>query len=284
MEGTEMAEKTKKSNATKVLLALIVIVFLVVVIGLVSIDGILKYALQTAITQQLKVDASASKVSLSIFSGTVKVSNLKIGNPSGYQYKHVLEANSIAVTTSISSLLSNPVEINDITIDGISMVIEQKGLTNNLSDILKSIPEKPKTETAEPAKNAKGVHISSVDMKNLSVTAKLLPIPCKSDALTLRIASIHLSNLGGEKSSLGEVAGKIFAAISSEIAAKGAGIFPSDLTGSIQENAGKTLESFGEIGKGLFKPADKSTDKPADQGTQETTTNKLKGLFEKKKN
>jgi hypothetical protein len=275
-----MAEKTKKSNASKVLFALIVIVFLVAVIGLVSIDGILKYALQTAITQQLNVDASASKVSLSIFSGTVKVSNLKIGNPSGYQYKHVLEANSIAVTTSIGSLLSNPIEINDITIDGISMVIEQKGLTNNLSDILKSMPQKPKAETTEPAKNAKSVHISTVDMKNLSVTAKLLPVPGKSDALTLKIPSLHLSNLGGKKSSLGEVVGKIFAAIASEVAAKGAGIFPSDLTGSIQQNAEKTLESFGEIGKGLFKPSDK----PADQGTQETTTNKLKGLFEKKKN
>ena len=279
MEGTKMAEKTKKSNASKILFALIVIVFLVVVVGLVSIDSILKYALQTAIEKQLNVDASASKVSLSIFSGTVKVSNLKIGNPPGYQYKHVLEANSIAVTTSIGSLLSNPIEINDVTIDGVSMVIEQKGLSNNLSDILKSIPEKPKTETAEPAKNAKGVHISSVGMKNLNVTAKLLPIPGKSDALTLKIASIHLSNLGGKKSSLGEVAGKIFAAISSEIASKGAGIFPSDLTGSIQQNAGKTLESFSEIGKGLFKP----TDKPADEGTQDTT-NKLKGLFEKKKN
>ena len=274
MEVTKMAENPKKSNVSNVVFALIVIVFLVVIVGLVSIDGILKSALQTAIKKQLNVDASASKVSLSIFSGTVKVSNLKIGNPPGYQYKNVLEANSIAVTTSIGSLLSNPIEINDVTIDGISMVIEQKGLTNNLSDILKSMPQKPKTETAEPAKNAKSVHISTVDMKNLSVTAKFLPIPGKSDALTLKIASIHLSNLGGKKSSLGEVTGKIFAAISSEIASQGAGIFPSDLTGSIQENAGKTLELFSETGKQLGGEAQKGV---------EDATKKLKGMFEKKK-
>ena len=107
-----MAEKTKKSHGSNVLIAVIVIIFLVVIVGFVSIDGILKYAIKTAVKQQLNVDASAAMVSLSIFSGNVTISNLKIGNPPGYQYKNVLEANSISVTTSISSLLSNPVEIN----------------------------------------------------------------------------------------------------------------------------------------------------------------------------
>ncbi len=277
-----MAEKTKKSHGTNILIAVIVVIFLVVIIGFVSIDSILKYAIKTAVKQQLNVDASAAMVSLSIFSGNVTISNLKIGNPPGYQYEHVLEANSISVTTSISSLLSNPVEINDVTIDGVTMVIEQKGMTNNLSDILKSMPKPQQTETktTEPAKKGKSVHISSVGMKNLAVTAKLLPIPGKSDALTLRIASMHLSNLGGEKSSLGDVVGKIFAAISAEIASKGAGIFPSDLTGSIQ-NAGKSFESATESIKGLLnKPAGSSTDQGT--GTQDAAS-KLKGLFEKKK-
>jgi hypothetical protein len=271
-----MANKNKVSN---ILIAVIVIVFLVVVGGLISIDGILKYAVQSAITKQLNVDASTSKVSLSILSGNVTVSNLKIGNPPGYQYKNVLEANSISVTTSIGSLLSNPIEIKDITIDGVSMVIEQKGLTNNLSDILKSMPKTQKTETAEPAKEGKSVHISSVNMKNLNVTAKLLPIPGKSDALTLKIKSMHLSNLGGKKSSLGEVVGKIFTAISSEITAQGADILPSELLGPIEQNVGKTLESITEVGKGLFKPSDKSKDSNA----APDVTNTLKGLFEKKK-
>jgi hypothetical protein len=264
-----MAEKTKKSHGTNILIAVVVIIFLVVIVGFVSIDGILKYAIKTAVKQQLNVDGSAAIVSLSIFSGNVTISNLKIGNPPGYQYKHVLEANSISVTTSIRSLLSNPVEINDVTIDGVTMVIEQKGMTNNLSDILKSMPkpQQNETKTAEPAKKGKSVHISTVDMKNLGVTAKLLPLPGKADALTLKIASIHLSNLGGEKSSLGDVVGKIFAAISAEIVSKGAGIFPSDLTGPIQ-NAGKSFESATESMKGLFnKPANKPAGSSTDQGT-----------------
>ena len=279
-----MAEKTKKSHGTNIFIAVIVVIFLVVIIGFVSIDGMLKYAIQSAIAKQLNVDASASKVSLSFLSGNVTISNLKISNPPGYQYKHVFEANSISVTTSIGGLLSNPIEIKDITIDGVSIVIEQKGLTNNVSDMLKSMPKPQQTETktTEPAKNAKSVHISNVNLKNIGVTAKLLPVPGKSDALTLKIPSMHMSDLGGKKSSLGEVVGKIFAAISSEIATKGAGIFPSDLTGSIQQNVGKTLESATETMKGLFKPTDKPAGNSTDKGTQDAAS-KLKGLFEKKK-
>jgi hypothetical protein len=219
-------------------------------------------------------------VSLSIFTGNVTVSGLKIANPTGYKFEHVLEANSISVTTSIGGLLSNPVEIKTITIDGLTMVIEQKGMTNNISDILKAMPKprQAETNTAEPAKNGKSVHIASVDMTNIGITAKLLPLPGKSGALTLKIPSLHLSNLGGNKSSLGEVIGKIFAAISAEIAAKGAGILPSDMTGSIQD-AGKTLESATENIKGLLKPSSKD----ANSSNTQDMGNKLKGLFDKKK-
>lgn len=270
MEGTKMAEKTKKSNALNVLFALIIIIFLAVVIGLISIDGILKSAIQTAIKKQLKVDASISKVNLNIASGTVKISGLKIGNPPGYQFEHVFESNSISVTTSIGSLLGNPIEIKQIAIDGIAVVIEQKGLSSNLNDILKNMPEKPKTETAKTEGNAKSVHISSVDITDIGVTAKLLPIQGKSDAVTLKIPSLHMSDIGGEKSSLADSIKKIFTEIASAIVAKGKDILPGDMLGPIQQNVTKSLESVSELGEETKKGV-------------EDATKTLKGLFEKKK-
>ncbi|PKL49192.1 MAG: hypothetical protein CVV39_03255 [Planctomycetes bacterium HGW-Planctomycetes-1] len=268
MEGTKMAEKTKKSKASNVLFAVIIIVFLAVVIGLVSIDSILKSAIQTAIKKQLNVDASAAKVNLNIISGTVRISDLKIGNPPGYQFERILETKSIMVKTSIGSLLSDPIEIEQIKIDGIAVTLEQKGLSSNLNDILKSMPEKPKTE-----KDGKSVHISSVDINDISVTAKLLPIPGKSDAVTLKIASLHLSNIGGEKSSLSDNVKKIFTEIANAIATEGKNILPSDMVGPIQENVAKSLESVGEAGKQLTEEAEKGV---------KDATKALKGLFEKK--
>ncbi|MDD5011044.1 MAG: AsmA family protein [Phycisphaerae bacterium] len=264
-----MAEKTKKSKASNVLFAVVIVVFLAVVVGLISIDGILKSAIQTAIKKQLNVDASVSKVNLNIISGTVRISDLKIGNPPGYQFERILETKSIMVKTSLGSLLSDPIEIEQIKIDGIAVVLEQKGLSSNLNDILKSMPEKPKTEPAKAKKDGKGVHITSVDINDISVTAKLLPIPGKSDAVTLKIASLHLSNIGGEKSSLSDNVKKIFTEIANAIATEGTNILPSDMVGPIQENVAKSLESVGEMTK------------EAEKGVKDATK-ALKGLFQKK--
>ena len=272
-----MAEKKKKNTASNIIFALIIIIFLVLVVGAISIDSILRSAIEKAITKQLKVKASLAKVSLNIASGTVTAKDLKIGNPNGYQFENILELKSLSVKTSIGSLLSNPIEIEQIKLDDVALVIEQKGLTNNLNEILKSMPAK-KAETKEPAANQKSVHITAVDINNISVTAKLLPVPGKSDAVTLEIASMHLSNIGGEKTSLADSIGKIFTAIANEVAAKGTGILPDDMVGSIQEGVGKTLESVGETGKQLMD----KTKQDAQKGMEETT-NKLKGLFEKKK-
>jgi hypothetical protein len=261
----ETTNEKKKSKAANIVIALIIIVFLAVVIGMLSIDGILRAAIPTAIKTQLKVDASVSKASLSIASGTVDIRNLKIGNPQGYQFENILEANSIFVKTSIGGLLGNPVEIQQVKLDGIKMVIEQKGLTSNLNDILKAMPAKDEKKT-ESASKGKSVHITSVDINDISVTVKLLPLPGKSDAVTLNIKSLHLSDVGGEKESLADVTGKIFRKISEEVASQGKDIIPSDVLGSLDE-------SLGNAGKALEKAGKETTEKAADA---------LKNIFKKK--
>lgn len=261
----------KKNTAANVIIAIIVIIFLVVVIGLISIDGILRSAIQSAMKKQLNTDISISKVSLKIASGTIEISNLKIANPKGYQYKDILELKSLLVKTSLGSLLSNPVEINQITMDDIAMVIEQKGLSSNLKDLLKGMP--PSTAQEKPAEKQKNVHISSVDINNISVTAKLLPIPGKSDAVVLKVESLHLSDVGGNNKSLAQVVGIIFAKISSAVAARGQGIIPSELLGPIQ---GAVNEKLGVIQSEGTKVLEEAGKKAKDIEGQ------LKGIFKRK--
>jgi len=257
----------KQNKAANIAIAIVVIVSLIVIVGLLSIDGILRTTIQTAIKTQLKVEASVSKASLSITSGTVDIRNLKIGNPEGYQFENILEANSIFVKTSISSLLGNPVEIQQIKLDNIKMVIEQKGLSSNLNDLLKAMPAKTETKTEEKSSGSgKSVHITSVDINDISVTVKLLPLPGKSDAVTLHISSLHLSDIGGEKTSLSDVTGQIFKKISEEIATQGKDIIPSDVLGSLEDSLGNTTEILKSAGK----------------ETTEKATETLKSIFKKK--
>ncbi|HAL45236.1 MAG: hypothetical protein A2Y12_18685 [Planctomycetes bacterium GWF2_42_9] len=264
---------TKKNIAANIVITLIVIIFLVVVIGLISIDGILRAGIQKAIKKQLNVESSVAKVSLKILSGTIEITNLKIANPQGYQFENILEAKSIFVKTSLGNLLSNPIEIEQIKIDGMVMDIEQKGLTNNINDILKSMPKKEKEPQVEQ-KAAKSVHITSLDINDLTVKAKLLPLPGKADVAALTIPSLHLSDLGGEKTSLADTIGKVFTEITNAVVKNGQNVLPNDMLDSMSNSLQGNFQNITEEGQ-------KALEKTGEELKQKATES-LKGIFKQK--
>jgi hypothetical protein len=265
----------KKSTVAGIWIAVIVLLVIAALIAPPLIDKALKLAVEKAGTKQLGVGVSVEKVHLNIFNGSIAITGLKIKNPDGYQYENMLEVAAISVKANTGSLFSNVVEVNQIDIKDIAVVIEQKGLNSNLSEVLKNTKgdSEAKTEST-PAKQEQGksVHIASLDITNIDVTAKLLPIPGKSDSVKLNIEKLHLSDIGGKKSTLGETVGKIFKEISAAIAAKGAGIIPDDMVGSINDS----LAGLGKAGEELQKMT-------GEAGKEiEKVSEGLKGLFQKK--
>jgi hypothetical protein len=275
MENSKMAKK--KSTVAGVLVTIIILIIVAALAAPSFIDKALKVAIEKAGTKQLGVGVTVEKVHLNIFSGSIAINGLKVKNPAGYQYENMLEAASISAKADTGSLFSDVVEVNQININDIAVVIEQKGLASNLSEVLKNTKgdseAKPAPTPAPTEKKGKNVHISSLDIANIGVTAKLLPIPGKADSVKLNIDKLHFSDIGGKETTLGETVSKIFKEISAAIAAKGAGIIPDDMVGSINDSLG----SIGKTGEELLKStgADKEVEK---------VTEGLKGLFQKKKN
>ena len=198
-----------------------------------------------------------------------------IKNPPGYQNPTLLEMGDAYVKVNIRSLMSDVVVINDIKLDNVKMTIEQKGFGNNLQDVLKAISSEvaPKEKPAPSGKPFKKLHIDNLDLTNIEVRAKLLPIPGKSDTVTLKLAPIKMTNLGSDdKMDIAALSSKILSALASGVAKQGADMLPKDVVGSISEGVenlsgevlqegGKVVEKTAEIGKGvteglkgLFKP------------------------------
>jgi hypothetical protein len=264
----------RKKTWLGVLFTVVVVLVVLILISPFIIDGILRVSIEKAIKKQLNVDSSISRVHLSIGSGSIEISDLKINNPSGYEYENVLELKSIYAKADIRSLVSDTIEIQQINLDDVNVVIEQKGMTSNLADILKSMPKKPADtgETKETPKSGKNAHIASVDIKNIDVTAKLLPTPGKLGAVHLRVSTLHLSDIGGKKTTIADAVGKIFTEISAAIAAQGAGIIPGDVLGPIQGGIGEASKELLKVGGNIQKGLGlKDANSP------------LQGLFKKKK-
>lgn len=288
----------KKSLKIIYAVAAVIAVLLIVVVIAINLfaDSAVKMAIESAGTKALQVGVAVDSVNLSILGGKIGFQNLVIDNPPGYEHKQLLELNEAKIAVEIGSLLTDIINIKDIRLDGVNMVLEQKGITsNNLQDIMKSLPAKDK-EPSEPG--GKKLHIDSLEITNTRVNVKLLPIPGKADTLTLTLAPIKMTDLGGEND-IDTVAltRKVLLAIAGGIAEQGVGVLPKEMLGSLAslldklgalpaaflDKGGKLLEAGTDLGKTTVE-AGKDIGGDIKKGADDVRkgiTDGLKGLLKK---
>lgn len=275
----------------------IIVVLIVAVAVLVHLfgDRALKAGVEVGATNALNVDVTVDDVSLSILGGRLSLENLVVSNPPGYEHPNLLELGKGDVAVNIRSLMSDTVNIESIKFDGITLVIEQKDLirTNNLQEILKSLPSgddeaEPAQET-EPVddgeKPSKKLVIDELDVSNVMVKVKLLPLPGRADTVTLNLEPIRMTDVGKDGPvDIAILTGKILTAIAAGIAHEGADLLPSEIIGPMKS----VLTESGEvIMEGSKEMLDKSKDIGKDllEGTKDIgkgVGDAFKGLFEKK--
>ena len=171
---------------------------------------------------------------------------MEIGNPEGYNHPTFLKMGRAYMDLDVLSLMSDTIEMEKVQLDEMHLVIEQKGKTNNLKEILNNLPKSEPTEP-EPAEEGAGknVRIKVLEINNIEVKAKLLPIPGQADTVTLRIKPIRMENLGtDEKIDFSGLTAKILKAISKGVAEQGADVLPTDMIGSIGDGLGKPGEAL----------------------------------------
>lgn len=255
----------KTAGALKwVLIVIAAVIVLGIAVFLVAGNQLLKIGITKGASSTLKVPVELGSINLSVLGGSVKLKDLVVSNPKGYELPTLMKLSGADVKVNIGSLMSDKVEIDHILLDNIEVSIEQKGLSTNLNDILKSLPKSEEKAPSEPAAPGKKLYIKTLEINNVAVTAKLLPIPGKSNAVTFRIAPIKMTDLGSDNTlDMAALTGKILEAIAEGVAKQGADLLPSDVTGSLKSGLGKTGEAVQSTGKkigegilGIFKKKD----------------------------
>jgi len=274
-------------------LSVIVILLIIAVIAInLFADSAVKMAIESAGTKALQVGVAVDNVDLSILGGKIGFQNLVINNPPGYKHERLLELSDAKIAVETGSLLTDIINIKEIKFDGLNVVLEQRGISgNNLQDIMKALPAKEAgpSELAEPAEpGGKKLHIDNLEITNAQVKVKLLPLPGKVDTLTLKLAPIKMTDLGGEND-IDTVAlvRKVLLAIAGGIAEQGAGILPKEMLGSLTSQLGKLgalPTAFVDKG-GKILGAGKDVGGDAIKGAGGATkgiTDGIKGLFKPK--
>ena len=269
-----MEKKIKKILQIIVITILALVIAAVAAVSLLG-NWILKPVIETAATKALNVKVSLGSIDLSILRGQIRLENLSINNPPGYQHEKLLELKKGKVRVDIKSLLSKTVRIKEIIFDGVNLTLEQRGISsNNLQDVISPLSAGEK-KTSEPS--GRNLLINNLEISNVPVTAKLLPVPGKSDTVTLKLAPIKMTDLGSDsKMDIAALSGKILLAITEGIAKQGADLLPKDLTDTMKS----TLDGAKKLGKTATEEGKKIIDKGKDLG--KGVSEGLKGLFKPK--
>ena len=211
----------------------IVVIVLLLLILVVSIGGrlyggrLVKWGIEKAGSNALKVPVGLEKANLSILGGSLSLKNLSIGNPSEYQHKQFLELKTGSIKVKTASLLGSTIRIPEIKLNGINVVLEQKDIrSNNIQDILKNISAGEEKQ-ADKTKQAEGkkLRIDYLELTDISVQVKLLPLPGKVDTIPLKLPPIKMKDIGNDgKTDTAALVSKIIVAISAGIAESGAGL------------------------------------------------------------
>ena len=266
--------KTGSKILAGIVVVLLVLIAVVAILINVFGDRALKIGIERGAEQALQVGVRLNDASLSIFGGKLNLNGLEIDNPQGYQHPTLMTLGNTFVAVNIKSLMSDTVEIDQIVLDSISLTIEQKGLTNNLQEILNNLPK----SDAPAAKSGKNLRIKELQINGVEVNAKLLPVPGRADTVKLKLAPMILTNLGTDEDlNVTELTAIVLAAIVKGVAEQGKDLLPidmiNDLSKGVLDVGTEALRQATDVGKGILDGAG-----DIGKGAGEA----IRGLFQKK--
>jgi len=264
----------------KSLKLIIIVVLVLVVVAIVAVnlfaDSAVRVAVETAGTQALSVAVDLDAARLSIIGGALSLHDLTVANPPGYQHDTLLKLRRGDVQVETRTLLSDEVQIKDIQLDGMDLVIEQEGLGNNLQDVIKA------AQRGEKEPSGKKLYIDNLELTNVTVSVKLLPVPGRVDTVTLKLAPIKMTDLGkNEKLDIATLTTKIMLAIAAGIAQQGTDVLPQEMINGLTSVLGTAID-LGRIILGTGREAGEGIQKGV-EGIGRGITEGLKGILTPKK-
>lgn len=277
--------KVKKIIGTIVVILLIAVLALVLAVNIFG-NRALKMAVETGASKALGVGVRVQDITLAVFAGKLNINGLEIDNPKDYAHPQMLTLGNAFVAVNVKSLLSDTVEIERIQLDNIALTIEQKGLTNNLQEILNNLPKSSPSQPAPEKQTAgKNLKIKQLQINGAQVSVKLLPIPGKADTVTLKLAPITLENLGtDEPMDMAMLTGIVLKSIAGGIAQQGKELLPMDMVSGLGQGALQAGQQALQAGQQAVETAvetgKKAVESVGEVGKQAGEA--LKGLFQKK--
>lgn len=125
---------------------------------------------ENALGQKITLDSAK----LRWRTGILVLNDFVLQNPAGYTLPNCLSIRHCDLDIYPMSLATDTVNIDDITIDGLQIVLEQDIIRNNIQEVLAGIK---RIKAAHPTEHGKNLNIVHLRLTNTQLTIKLRLLP-----------------------------------------------------------------------------------------------------------
>jgi hypothetical protein len=230
----------------KLLIGFLATIVSLVVVFWVFIDLIVGTAIEDGATHALGVETRVGFARLRFLAGDLRLNNVQIGNPPGFEEPYFLAVDRAEVAANLLDLRNEVVELPLILLEGVDVVLERDGKWTNFDAILAHMDS---FEEGEPAPETDDGTVQRFVVRRLlirDVTARVEwnAIASKQTQLELEIPEIELRDLGEEGSALttAELSNLVMKAILGSISRYG-----GDLPGAVIAGLDGGLRGVGRL-------------------------------------
>lgn len=189
----------------KVVVGVVVVLVLAVagagVYLLQNLEGIVKSLIEEIGTETVGQKVSVADVKIKLGEGSASISGLTVANPPGYSNEPVFSLDNISVSIDAGSITGPVYVINEISVDGVSVLAEQKGVSTNVQALLDGMPSTEGGEAA-PAESSAGsdvlLAIGKVNFANGSMELR----SDQFENQKVELKRLNLRNLGTPENGL----------------------------------------------------------------------------------
>ncbi len=187
-----------------------VVAALVLALGAASIylDRIVKPVVEQATTRALGLETTMGSMRVALGVGSIRISELVVANPPGFEGPHLLALREGHVSISLRTVLDDPIEVREITLEGVDLVLEQRGRHTNYGILLGNLRSAESAAAKSPPQDSEdaggpGVLVRELVIRDTEAHVRVLSGFGRAErTFSVRVPEIHLRNLGGSSEGL----------------------------------------------------------------------------------
>ena len=187
-------------------IAIALIVAILVGVGIYvfsNLNQIIKEAVETVGPTVTKTEVLLEKVDVKVTDGRGQLNNFTIANPEGFSDANLFSLDNLVLQFNPKSVLDGDViVIEEITVEGLKILAEQKGFNTNVQAMLDNLSSEGASESSSSETSSEGSDVKLIIEKLKFAENDIQFLSENLGEYTLGLPSFELNNLGSKENGL----------------------------------------------------------------------------------